>query len=89
MTIAAPATCHNAVDVSGVTALSLHRRAQVCIVRAAGTFAYSGIGMLSLLSIGPITLNAIHRGAVDPVLMMIRRFAKSEDGAAMVEMAIV
>ncbi|TIQ00597.1 MAG: pilus assembly protein, partial [Mesorhizobium sp.] len=33
---------------------------QVCIVRAAGTLAYNGIGMLSLVRIGPMTLNASH-----------------------------
>ncbi|TJV27935.1 MAG: pilus assembly protein, partial [Mesorhizobium sp.] len=32
----------------------------VCIVRAAGTLAYSGIGMLSLVGIGPMTLNGFH-----------------------------
>lgn len=60
VTIAAPATCHNAVDVNGVL-LYLSTTSQVCIVTASGTYAYSGIGMLSLLGIGPITLNASHQ----------------------------
>ncbi|MDX8435995.1 pilus assembly protein [Mesorhizobium abyssinicae] len=58
VTIAAPASCHDAV-VAGVTEYR-STTTQVCIVRAAGTFAYSGIGMLSLLNIGPITLNGFH-----------------------------
>ncbi|WP_224654989.1 TadE/TadG family type IV pilus assembly protein [Mesorhizobium sp. CO1-1-2] len=58
VTIAAPASCHDAV-VAGATQYR-STTTQVCIVRAAGTFAYSGIGMLSLLRIGPITLNGFH-----------------------------
>jgi Flp pilus assembly protein TadG len=58
VTIAASASCHDAV-VSGVTEYR-STTAQVCIVRAAGAFPYSGIGMLSLLGIGPITLNGFH-----------------------------
>lgn len=58
VTIAASGSCHDAV-VSGVTQYR-STTAQVCIVRAAGTLAYSGIGMLSLIGIGPMTLNGFH-----------------------------
>ena len=58
VTIGASGSCHDAV-VAGVTQYR-STTAQVCIVRAAGTFAYSGAGMLSLLSIGPITLSGFH-----------------------------
>jgi len=58
VTIAASGSCHDAV-VSGVTEYR-STTAQVCIVRATGAYPYSGIGMLSLLSIGPITLNGSH-----------------------------
>ncbi|PAQ07486.1 pilus assembly protein TadE [Mesorhizobium temperatum] len=58
VTIAASGSCHDAV-VAGVT-LYRATTAQVCIVRAAGTLAYGGIGMLSLVGIGPMTLNASH-----------------------------
>ena len=58
VTIAASASCHDAV-VAGVTEYR-STTAQVCIVRAAGTYAYTGIGMLSLLNIGPITLSGFH-----------------------------
>ncbi|TJX44903.1 MAG: pilus assembly protein, partial [Mesorhizobium sp.] len=33
---------------------------QVCIVRAAGTYAYAGVGMLSLVGVSPITLSGFH-----------------------------
>ena len=59
VTIAATADCHDAV-VLGVTEYR-STTAQVCIVNAAGTLVYSGIGMLSLLNIGPITLNGFHQ----------------------------
>lgn len=58
VTIAASGSCHDAV-VAGVTQYR-STTAQVCIVRAAGTLDYSDVGMLSLLSIGPITLNGFH-----------------------------
>ncbi|WP_281406319.1 TadE/TadG family type IV pilus assembly protein [Mesorhizobium sp. B1-1-5] len=58
VTIAASASCHDAV-VSGVTQYR-SVTPQVCIVRADGTYAYSGVGMLALLNIGPITLNDFH-----------------------------
>lgn len=54
-----PLDCHNAVDSAGVVQYR-STTAQVCIVRAAGTLDYSGVGMLSLLSIGTITLNGFH-----------------------------
>ncbi|MER8751269.1 pilus assembly protein [Mesorhizobium sp. M1050] len=50
--------CHNAVE-AGVTKYR-STTAQVCIVRAVGSYPYTGIGMLSLLNIGPITLNGFH-----------------------------
>ncbi|TPI69305.1 TadE/TadG family type IV pilus assembly protein [Mesorhizobium sp. B2-8-9] len=58
VTIAASGSCHDAV-VSGVTEYR-STTAQVCIVRVTGAYPYSGIGMLSLLGIGPITLNGFH-----------------------------
>ena len=53
-------TCYNTVDVNGVV-LYLSTTSQVCVVTASGTYAYSDIGMLSLLGIGPITLTASHQ----------------------------
>ncbi|WP_292329250.1 TadE/TadG family type IV pilus assembly protein [Mesorhizobium sp.] len=58
ITIAASGSCHDAV-VAGVTQYR-SATAQVCIVRAASTYAYSGVGMLSLLGIGTITLTDFH-----------------------------
>ncbi|RVC81524.1 pilus assembly protein [Mesorhizobium sp. M4A.F.Ca.ET.022.05.2.1] len=58
VTIAAPASCRDAV-VAGVTKYR-STTAQVCIVRAAGTFAYAGVGMLSLVGASPITLSGFH-----------------------------
>ncbi|MDG4887763.1 TadE/TadG family type IV pilus assembly protein [Mesorhizobium sp. WSM4887] len=58
VTIGASGSCHDAV-VAGVTQYR-SVTPQVCIVRATGTYAYSGVGMLALLSIGPITLNGFH-----------------------------
>ncbi|WP_292235416.1 TadE/TadG family type IV pilus assembly protein [Mesorhizobium sp.] len=58
VSIANAGSCHDAV-VAGVTKYR-STTAQVCIVRAAGTFPYSGIGMLSILGIGTITLNGFH-----------------------------
>lgn len=58
VTIAAAGSCHDAV-VAGV-AQYRSTTAQVCIVRAAGTLAYSGVGMLSIIGLGPITLNGSH-----------------------------
>lgn len=60
ITIANAADCKNAVDPATGTVLYLSTTAQVCIVTAAGSLAYNGIGMLSLLGFGPITLNASH-----------------------------
>jgi Flp pilus assembly protein TadG len=56
--IADSASCHDVV-VGGVTQY-LSVTPQVCIVRATGALPYAGIGMLSLLGIGPITLNGSH-----------------------------
>lgn len=58
VTIAASASCHNAV-VAGVTQYR-STTPQVCIVRAAGTYPYTGVGMLALIGIGPITLSGFH-----------------------------
>jgi len=58
VTVTIGTSCHDAV-VAGVTQYR-STTAQVCIVRAAGTFAYSGVGMLSLIGLGPITLNGLH-----------------------------
>ncbi|KUM25667.1 pilus assembly protein TadE [Mesorhizobium loti] len=61
VTIADPTTCKNAVDPTTGTVLYLSTTSQVCIVTASGTLAYSGVGLLSLLNLGPITLNASHQ----------------------------
>lgn len=58
VTIGASGSCHDAV-VAGVTQYR-SVTPQVCIVRAAGTYPYSGVGMLALLNIGPITLSGFH-----------------------------
>ncbi|RWO02895.1 MAG: pilus assembly protein [Mesorhizobium sp.] len=58
VTIAAPASCHPAV-VAGVTQYR-STTAQVCIVRADGNYSYTGVGMLSFIGIGPITLTGSH-----------------------------
>lgn len=58
VTIADSGFCHDAV-VSGAT-LYRSTTAQVCIVKAEGTLAYSGVGMLALLNIGTITLGGVH-----------------------------
>ncbi|WP_085983146.1 TadE/TadG family type IV pilus assembly protein [Mesorhizobium amorphae] len=58
VTVTIGTACHDSV-VAGVTQYR-STTAQVCIVRAAGTLAYTGIGMLSLVRIGPMTLNALH-----------------------------
>ncbi|WP_318012424.1 TadE/TadG family type IV pilus assembly protein [Mesorhizobium sp. CA16] len=58
VTIAAAASCHDAVQ-AGVTQYR-STTAQVCIVRAAGNYPYSGIGMLSIIGIGPVTLSGAH-----------------------------
>lgn len=51
--------CHAAV-VNGVTQYR-STTAQVCIVQASGTYPYTGVGMLSFIGIGPITLNGSHQ----------------------------
>lgn len=58
VTIAASASCHDAV-VAGVTEYR-STTSQVCIVRVTGAYPYSGIGMLSLLGLDAITLNGFH-----------------------------
>ena len=58
VTIGASGSCHDAV--SGSTTLYRSVTPQVCIVRAAGTYPYSGVGMLALLNIGSITLSGSH-----------------------------
>ena len=52
--IADPASCHDAVSGGVIQYHSV--TAQVCIVRASGTLNYAGIGMLTLIGIGPIAL---------------------------------
>ncbi|TIR21984.1 MAG: pilus assembly protein [Mesorhizobium sp.] len=61
VTIADPADCKNAVDPGTGTVLYLSTTSQVCIVTASGTINYSGVGLLSLLNIGPITLTSSHQ----------------------------
>ncbi|CDX20656.1 TadE family protein [Mesorhizobium sp. ORS 3324] len=61
VTIADPTDCKNAVDPGTGTVLYLSTTAQVCIVTASGTINYSGVGLLSLLNIGPITLTSTHQ----------------------------
>ncbi|MER8918176.1 pilus assembly protein [Mesorhizobium sp. M0761] len=51
-------SCHDAVE-AGVTKYR-STTAQVCVVRAAGTFAYTGVGMLSFINVSPITLSGFH-----------------------------
>ncbi|RWM06572.1 MAG: pilus assembly protein [Mesorhizobium sp.] len=51
--------CHDAV-VGGVTQYR-STTAQVCVVQASGTYPYTGIGMLSLIGLGPITLSGSHQ----------------------------
>lgn len=58
VTVTIGTNCQDVV-VAGVT---LYRSVtpQVCIVRAAGTYPYSGVGMLSLIGVAPITLSGLH-----------------------------
>lgn len=56
--IANLADCRDAV-VGGVTQYR-SATAKVCIVRAASTFQYDGIGLLAYLGLSPITLNGVH-----------------------------
>ncbi|RWC54980.1 TadE/TadG family type IV pilus assembly protein [Mesorhizobium sp.] len=58
VTIAASASCHDAVQ-GGVTKYR-STTTQVCIVRADGSYPYTGVGMLSFIGIGPITLHGFH-----------------------------
>ncbi|MBZ9891751.1 pilus assembly protein [Mesorhizobium sp. BR1-1-3] len=59
VTIGASGSCHDAL-VAGVTQYR-SVTPQVCIVSAAGTYPYSGVGMLALLNIGSITLSGFHQ----------------------------
>ncbi|WP_116390049.1 TadE/TadG family type IV pilus assembly protein [Mesorhizobium sp. LCM 4577] len=57
------ATCTNAIDSTG-TVLYLSTTSQVCIVTASGTYAYSNldsVGLLSLFNITTVTLGASHQ----------------------------
>lgn len=58
VTVTIGTNCKDAV-VSGVTQYR-SVTPQVCIVRADGTYAYSGVGLLSLVGIGTITLTGYH-----------------------------
>ncbi|WP_245426331.1 TadE/TadG family type IV pilus assembly protein [Mesorhizobium sp. WSM3862] len=58
VTVTTTFACYDAV-VAGVTRYR-STTAQVCTVRAAGTFAYAGVGMLALIGVGPITLSGFH-----------------------------
>ncbi|WP_246674631.1 TadE/TadG family type IV pilus assembly protein [Mesorhizobium sp. B4-1-3] len=58
VTVTIGTNCQDAV-VGGVTQYR-SVTPQVCIVRAAGTYPYSGVGMLSLIGVGPITLSGLH-----------------------------
>ncbi|WP_150111269.1 TadE/TadG family type IV pilus assembly protein [Mesorhizobium opportunistum] len=51
-------SCQDAVS-AGVT-LYRSTTAQVCVVRAVGSYPYTGVGMLSFIGIGPITLHGVH-----------------------------
>lgn len=51
-------SCYDAVQ-SGITKYR-STTAQVCTVHVSGTFPYAGIGMLSFIGIGPITLQSFH-----------------------------
>ncbi|WP_245486494.1 MULTISPECIES: TadE/TadG family type IV pilus assembly protein [unclassified Mesorhizobium] len=50
--------CQEAV-VAGVTKYR-STTTQVCVVRAVGTYPYTGIGMLSIIDVGPIILGGLH-----------------------------
>lgn len=56
--IASPADCRDAV-VGGVTQYR-SVTAQVCIARVSSAKVYADLGMLSVIGIGPITLNGFH-----------------------------
>lgn len=58
VTVTTTFACYDAV-VGGVTKYR-STTAQVCTVRATGTFAYTGVGMLALVGVGPITLSGHH-----------------------------
>lgn len=58
VTIAAPADCHDAVQAGVIKYRST--TPQVCIVHATSSYPYAGVGMLSFIGIGPITLHGTH-----------------------------
>ncbi|TIN14890.1 MAG: pilus assembly protein [Mesorhizobium sp.] len=59
VTVTIGTSCHDAV-VAGVIQYR-STTAQVCVVQADGTYPYTGVGMLSLVGIGPITLSGSHQ----------------------------
>ncbi|RWI92710.1 TadE/TadG family type IV pilus assembly protein [Mesorhizobium sp.] len=62
--IADSATCKDAVDPSTGTVLYLSTTSKVCIVTATGTYAYSSldsVGLLSLFNMTTVTLGASHQ----------------------------
>ncbi|MDX8481457.1 pilus assembly protein [Mesorhizobium sp. VK24D] len=64
ISIADPTTCKNAVDPATGTVLYLSTTSQVCIVTASGSYAYSSldsVGLLSLFDITAVTLGASHQ----------------------------
>jgi len=64
ITIADPNTCKSAVDPNTGTVLYLSTTSQVCIVTATGTYAYSSldsVGLLSLFNITTVTLSSSHQ----------------------------
>lgn len=58
VTVTIGTNCQDAV-VAGVTKYR-SLTPQVCVVRADGTYAYSGVGMLALIGLGPINLHGFH-----------------------------
>ncbi|RWC48717.1 MAG: pilus assembly protein [Mesorhizobium sp.] len=58
VTVNTATSCHDAVE-AGVTKYR-STTPQVCIVRAVGNYPYTGVGMLSFIGIGPITLHGTH-----------------------------
>ncbi|BAB52765.1 mll6477 [Mesorhizobium japonicum MAFF 303099] len=58
VTVTTNNSCQDTV-VGGVTQYR-STTAQVCTVRASGTYPYTGVGMLSFIGIGPITLQGSH-----------------------------
>ncbi|RWF21621.1 pilus assembly protein [Mesorhizobium sp. M00.F.Ca.ET.170.01.1.1] len=64
ISIADPTTCKDAIDPGTGTVMYLSTTSQVCIVTASGTYAYSNldsVGLLSLFNITTVTLGASHQ----------------------------